>query len=341
MNAIVAEKESPDVVEFRAPGLGEQLRNARIASDMDIRKIADKLHLTTDMVDALECDDYSELPARVFVRGYVRNYARLVDLPIESVMAQFDELWPEDDAKVKIDRAPRLAADPRPGSRWSGAVTWLLLLVVVGLFLMWWRGHLDRFPSGGGDTEASLLGQPDAEVTPNKPSGLALPAAEPVAPVVQGGSGILPLPQAPSERTQTAAPEQAGQASVVPLEQPLDAVAPGVAEVAKAVEASTSADVSQAAGESNTAQAATAEAATAQGVWVSFSEDCWVDIRGSNRSFKLVGTMRKGTRERLGGQFPYQLVLGNASAVDVEVNGKPFDLGAHTKDNVARFSISL
>ena len=44
----------------------------------DLAKIASELHLTSAVVAALEADDYSEIQARVFVRGYLRNYARIV-----------------------------------------------------------------------------------------------------------------------------------------------------------------------------------------------------------------------------------------------------------------------
>ena len=84
-----------------------------------------------------------------------------------------------------------------------------------------------------------------------------------------------------------------------------------------------------------------AEPVAQQAVLMRFKSDCWVDIRGSNRSFKLLGTMRKDTERRLEGEAPYKFVLGNASAVELEVNGEPFDLGPHTRDNVARFSLSL
>lgn len=370
MNAVVAEKESSDVVEFRAPGPGERLRNARMARDMDIRKIAEKLHLTTDMVDAIECDDYSELPARVFVRGYIRNYARVVELPADSIMAQFDELWPEDKAKakVKIDRAPRLPADTRPGSRWSGAITWLLLLAGIALFLMWWQGYLDRFTQTGNQT-ASLEAPAAVEGAQpeSAPTGLVLPPAgpgsqsQPQSQPSLEGENLLRLPPVPASRPVTeapasveaAAPEKplavdslegiaaALERSEVSLPLP-PAEATSVAEVA--AEAAPVSQVPAAAQVSEPVAAVPTptpvEPVAQKGVLVTFNDDCWVDIRGANRSFKLFGTMRKGTEKLLEGKPPYKFVLGNAAAVSVSVNGKPFDLAAHTKDNVARFSLS-
>ena len=363
MNAAAADKNSSDVVEFRAPGPGERLRNARVAKDIDIRKMASKLHLITDIVEALERDDYAELPARVFVRGYVRNYARLVDLPIDSVMVQFDDLWPEDEATVKIDKAPRLAADLRPGRHWSGAITWLLLVVSLVLFLIWRQGYLDRPAQTGEPPAPAGQSRPEAvppagslppKVEPPAPAGQSRPEAVPPAgslppgveqpaPAIVEGPGLLPLPPAPlAERP---APLEAVPPAPAPVEQ--------AESVPAAIEASEIEAVVEKAGPADSATApleavmkpeppvVLAEPVAQQAVLMRFKSDCWVDIRGSNRSFKLLGTMRKDTERRLEGEAPYKFVLGNASAVELEVNGEPFDLGPHTRDNVARFSLSL
>jgi len=345
MNAIVAEKDASEVVDFRAPGPGERLRNARVARDMDLSKMAEELHLTADMVEALECDDYSELPARVFVRGYVRNYARLVELPLDSVLKQFDELWPEDTASVKIDRAPRLPADSRPGSRWSGIITWILLLAAVGLFLMWWQGYLDRFTHVGREAVSPQMDSTLSVEPQQAPSGLQLPSErntseQPnVLQPVDQQPGMLALPpvsvvDVPKEEGQHVAiePESVAGEQSAPKIESLDGIAAAL-EQSELTEEQIRAEAANA--------AAPAEPGIADtGVLVRFTEDCWVDIRGANRSFKLFGTMKKGTEKRLEGEAPYKFVVGKASAVEVLVDGKPFDLAPHTKDNVARFSLS-
>jgi cytoskeleton protein RodZ len=76
-----------------------------------------------------------------------------------------------------------------------------------------------------------------------------------------------------------------------------------------------------------------------EGIVFSFSASCWVDIRDSSRKFKLFGEMAKGTSRVLGGVPPYKVVLGNASAVSVTVNGEPFDLDPFARGNVARFTL--
>ena len=94
---------------------------------------------------------------------------------------------------------------------------------------------------------------------------------------------------------------------------------------------------------------ATVEAAALQGapvvdgtqqIVMSFTGPCWVDVRDSERKFKLFGEMPKGTRKVLGGKPPYKMVIGNAKMVDITVNGEPFDLTPYAKGNVARFTLN-
>ena len=86
MNAVV-EEPSKNVTELRAPGPGERLRSARVSAGLELSKVAAQLHLNDAMVHALERDDYRAMPGRVFIRGYLRNYARLVGVPAESVLS--------------------------------------------------------------------------------------------------------------------------------------------------------------------------------------------------------------------------------------------------------------
>ena len=76
-----------------------------------------------------------------------------------------------------------------------------------------------------------------------------------------------------------------------------------------------------------------------QQIVLTFTGPCWVDVRDSERKFKLFGEMPKGTRKVLGGKPPYKMVIGNAKMVDITVNGRPFDLIRFAKGNVARFTL--
>jgi cytoskeleton protein RodZ len=85
----VASSERPDF-ELSAPvsrgSVGEQLRAARIAQGLTVDTVAKQLKLAPRQVTALESDDVAALPDGPFVRGFVRNYARLVKINPDSLV---------------------------------------------------------------------------------------------------------------------------------------------------------------------------------------------------------------------------------------------------------------
>ena len=68
-----------------APGPGQRLRQARLRRGYDLTQVARELRLTPERVKAIENEDYPRLPDAVFVVGYVKSYARLLDLDPEAL----------------------------------------------------------------------------------------------------------------------------------------------------------------------------------------------------------------------------------------------------------------
>ena len=65
------------------------LREVRESRELSIDEVAHDLHLSREIVLALEEGDYESLGAAVFVRGHLRSYARLLELPEDEVLAGF------------------------------------------------------------------------------------------------------------------------------------------------------------------------------------------------------------------------------------------------------------
>lgn len=73
-----------------ARGVGEQLRRAREAKKMTAVEVAQALKLSVHQVVALEENDWPHLPGNTIIRGFVRNYARLLKLDAEPLMHILD-----------------------------------------------------------------------------------------------------------------------------------------------------------------------------------------------------------------------------------------------------------
>jgi cytoskeleton protein RodZ len=116
--------------------IGARLVAARKACKFDIEKVATELKLDVSTIQALESDDHAALPSPIFVKGYLRNYARLVGLGEEDLLRTYTEQAGEL-PPLTITRlskpAPMLHL---PSSRVLRSIVMLLLLGIMA-WLAW------------------------------------------------------------------------------------------------------------------------------------------------------------------------------------------------------------
>jgi cytoskeleton protein RodZ len=67
---------------------GERLRKARISYSWTIEDVAGNLNLSIDVIHALESGDYAGLPEPAFIRGYLRAYARLMEIDEKLILTE-------------------------------------------------------------------------------------------------------------------------------------------------------------------------------------------------------------------------------------------------------------
>jgi cytoskeleton protein RodZ len=60
--------------------VGMALREAREGMGLSVHDIADRIKFAPKQVEALEANDFSHLPEAAFLRGFVRSYARVLQL---------------------------------------------------------------------------------------------------------------------------------------------------------------------------------------------------------------------------------------------------------------------
>lgn len=122
---------------------GAQLAAARLLKGLSVDYVANKLHLREQIIELLEADAYHKMPEPVFIKGYLRAYARLVDMPSEPLLATFNQLYvPE----KKLEKAA-LWQSRRETNKAEHAVRWLtgiFALVVIGAVAMWWHSNKEN-----------------------------------------------------------------------------------------------------------------------------------------------------------------------------------------------------
>lgn len=137
------------------PPPGEVLRTKRKELNISVDEVARQLHLETRFVEALERDDYAELPAAIYVRGYIRAYARFVDIDGDRVIDLFNARVSEPPPEIlpEVKYHTQVSSSDKPVK----AVTYLVTLSLVILVLIWYRSHYRITDVGALSDEPKVL----------------------------------------------------------------------------------------------------------------------------------------------------------------------------------------
>ena len=110
--------------------IGRYLRGAREARGMSVEEIARATRIPMSSLERIEADHFDDLPGEVFVRGFLRAYARAVSLPVDDVLARYTAsrrvAW-----VTPVPIASPQGQQSRPAGRRVGvAIAFVLLLIL-------------------------------------------------------------------------------------------------------------------------------------------------------------------------------------------------------------------
>ena len=130
---------------FPMPTVAEQLRTAREEQNLNIYQVAEITKIKTDHIRALEDGDYDSFSAPVYIRGFIRTYAKALKLDVNRITA---ELETELDKSPKFRDPPPLVERPNTVVDWvtlqlsklnwrivTGAVLAVVLIIAMGVWL--------------------------------------------------------------------------------------------------------------------------------------------------------------------------------------------------------------
>jgi cytoskeleton protein RodZ len=274
---------------------GEQLRQAREAQNITLQEIAASTKISSRALQALESEQFEQLPGGIFNKGFVRAYARYVGLDEEKMLAAYMAVAKPDSSENEMETisSQLAAAHPQPESRVSGAtlMSILALIVALGLGAVWLKEHRKEV----------------RELAP-APAAQAPIATAPVTPAASGAGSATPA-AAPSG-TQMNAQTSSGEAA-----------APATANTATAASAMQS-----------TAQQPAPESAAAGGqaapveVSISATKRSWISVSSDGKKVETV-TLDPDKPELRSRNYQANeklvLLTGNAAGLEVSYNGKP------------------
>lgn len=114
-------------------GLGEELRAAREARNLSLSDVSERLHIRTVYLQSLEEEDWAAIAAPVYVRGFLRTYARFLGLDPEPAVARFNETVPPEAGSPPRARlvGTRVRRGPSPWL-WLATAAAVALVAFVG-----------------------------------------------------------------------------------------------------------------------------------------------------------------------------------------------------------------
>jgi len=169
--------------------VGGQLRAARIAAQLSVEDIARALKFSPRQIEALETDNYAALPGGAFVRGFVRNYARLLKLDSRALLRQVEAALPSAPVEVRPPENMGAAGSARGLDRFPPLLAAALIVLIAVLLLGLWHFFAPSAPT------RTVVGQA-AESVRQLPEPAA-PAAQVIAPTpAPPGASVLPPPPA-------------------------------------------------------------------------------------------------------------------------------------------------
>ena len=307
---------SEEYLTSASPGL--VLQQARESLGWTQREVGDELHLPVGTIDALERGDKTRLPDYVFTRGYIRSYAKLLELDADGLVAALAEDYGQSVADEHVPGPDTTQTIARPVT-WQELlgrpVVWLSVLgILVVLVATLWL----LLSSGSSGDE------------------------EPAAAAVSGRAQTAPVPGSAEDNLQDTVADPATQVA----QQTLPAAAAEVEEaVIEDAMVETYGEEPQPASETaqqETAAAASVRRLTPDGddrLTLAFSEDCWVEIKdlAGNGLFSNLG--QAGQSLEFAGAGPFRVLLGYAPGAQLRFNGEAVALNPHTRNNVASLVI--
>jgi cytoskeleton protein RodZ len=174
--------------------LGQRLRDERQKRGLSIDDLAAQTRIKSQYFLAIENDDVADLPGGFFYRSFLRQYARLLELPPEAYQAELDRSL-ESEASVTANQTTALPdrqinVPPIPTGRpdvivetrrWIYRLGVLAFVIVVcsGVYTFWQRYQLQKEESA----KSSPPPVAASHVTPPKQAPTAsVPAPEPPKP---------------------------------------------------------------------------------------------------------------------------------------------------------------
>ena len=339
-------------------GPGDRLQAARIEQGLSVEDIANKMHLSLGILKSIEENNFDDITAPIFVKGYLRAYARIVSLNEEEMIQHYVEFYSDEDPPITStsSTSPEISsADARV--KWT---TYIVILILCGLLgAWWWSNDQKRDESISLDVDEPVVEQEtvaEVNIVGNQDEIIAASDSDRDSDAmnvesVQGESeATIALVEKQAEALDemqviagTAGPTDSNNEPSLPDNEP-EQVVEGKTDIDTSIEVSAenSETVAEVTSESTEQIIEQGQLPSGEGdvIKLIIHADTWADIKDSEGNRLAYDLLRADRQLTLTGQAPFSVFFGNGHGVEMTYNNEAVDIASHIRsDNTARLKI--
>lgn len=291
----------------KTQSIGQVLKAARLAQVMSAQDIARQLRLSEKQIEAIENDDHSKFPNQIFLRGFIRNYAKLVREDTKKFSQLLGETFPPTSTQAitfSVDGTPFIPDHKKS----KGNLIILLIVVLVSSLLVY-----EVYRSGGDDPKTNE----------NIENGTVAET------IIQLETEIEQVPEDNQNQLSSVIKSNGSDFNVLIEEVEVDQQ--GGDSLDKEQKVETALEVED----------KPVESGGGGTLRFKFTGESWVEVKDAEGKKIFSQTSPGNTEETVNGSPPFSLTIGNAASVRLFYNDEPVDLILYTNTNggVARLSL--
>ncbi|MEZ9299718.1 cytoskeleton protein RodZ [Vibrio splendidus] len=300
--------------ETAAPAIeaGTLLKNKRESLGLTQKQISDRLKLRITLIQQIEENQFESDQVATFMRGYIRSYAKYVNLDEKAVLNALHHSGDAQHQEQEMLSFSRKTKTEKHNSRIM-ILTWSIFAVIAGISSLWWwqNQQQDTLSQSLANTESSEELVVEESLDPELTSLEVIEAEQ--------NTETSPVTENSDELTEMSSAEDSVTLDPVELNE----------EVQEAE------DVASATAEQETV----APKAVANELVMQFSADCWIQVKDASGKTLSTGIKKAGQTLNLSGTAPYKVILGAPEGVSMTFASEPVDLSGYTSGKVARITL--
>jgi len=362
------EKNKTELPQVMEGELQARLIKLREDAGYDLSQMAAILCLSENVIVNLENEAFDLLPEPPYVRGYLRNYAKLGDEDASELISRYESLRGADaaalDFQIKSSKTITTTSQKRMSPIWAQVIMLGVLLGGIGLLSTitevktWvsekWNSFSSQIVPSNAENNPSLLGQLPVPAPLPEDEAASSQQIDDSTDLNSSTTTTASTTDNQNTATQNSASENTSSESTsTDNNSATDSTIKTLATEASTNNANATNDVANNA--TNTSQVATDTQATTSSntteeaiptdpnelinIKLVFNKEVWLRIKDKDNKTVFEGLNKEGTEKAIDLPKPLTFRVGNAQGITLFIDNKAVDISTYINGSIANFTL--